>query len=154
MVFLIDLIKRNLIIFSFLLIGIILTIALMLGGALNKELGFSKTSLSSGQTEMLDQAIPVVFYFSEEIDPKTIDIKISPSVKFISKTGFENSLGTLSVNPLPWWEYKTSYTITIDKKLTGKQGGRLKNDISFSFSLVFPNNNPTLFQQPGPGPNN
>lgn len=154
MFFLIDLIKRNLIIFSFLLIGIVLTIILMLGGAFNKELVFSKTSLSSGQTEMLDQAIPLVFYFSEEVDPKTIDIKISPSVNFISKTGLENGQGTLSINPLPWWEYKTFYTITVDKKLTGKQGGRLKNGVSFSFSLAFPNNNPTLFQQPGPGPNN
>lgn len=126
----------------------------MLGGTFNKELVFSKTSLSSGETEILDNATPVVFYFSEEIDPKTIDIKISPSVKFISKAEIENGQGTLSVSPLPWWEYKTPYTITIDKKLMGKQGGRLKNDISFSFSLVFPNNNPTLFQQPGPGPNN
>lgn len=154
MIFLIDIIKKNIVIFSFVLIGIILTIILMLGGAFNRELIFSRTSLPSGQTEILDNTTPIVFYFSEELDPKTIVVKISPETKFLIKTGVESEQGTLSVYPLPWWKYKTPYTITVDKKLLEKQGGRLKSDISFSFSLIFPNNNPTLFQQPGPGPYN
>ena len=151
MYFLIDLIRRNLLIFVFLLIGTILTIILMISGTFNKELVLQKTSPQQGQTETIYNTDPVVFYFSESIDQKTIQISISPPIKFNFKTETNQEGGTISINPIPWWNFDTNYTIVVSKNLKGTTGSRLKQDFTFTFSLTFPKTE-NLPAQPGPPP--
>jgi hypothetical protein len=148
----ISIIKNNLLVFLFITVGIILTIILMFSGALQKELLLVRTNTPQGIKETIYQSNPVVFYFSKEIDPKTIKIKTFPEIKIITKTSLQDGLGSITISPVPWWRYDTDYTITIDRSLSGKGGEKLKNDISFSFTLVFPKSEKDIPEQPGPPP--
>jgi hypothetical protein len=149
----IDVIKKNLLISILVVIGTVLTVALMLGGTFTSELSVKSVSPQQGQTETLYQTDPEIITFSEPIDSKTAKISISPNIKFAIKTDTTpDGGGRLIIFPIPWWNYDTPYLITVNKSLTGTGGTKLKNDFIFSFSLIFPKTE-DLPAQPGPPAN-
>lgn len=153
MLFIINLIKRNPVISLFVLIGIILTIVLMATTVFKKELVLTKTSPFAGsKIETVYQTDPVVLYFSEPLDEETVRINVFPETKFNFKVDSSGSEGSISINPIPWWNYDTNYTVTVDKSLRSSSGAALKDNVIFSFSLVFPKTQENIPDQPGPPP--
>ncbi len=149
---LINFIKNNLLLSVFILIGIILTIVLVASEAFNRELILSSTSFSDGSTVITtDTNTPIVFFFPEEINAKTVRISISPKTNFNFSTQKNQTGAALTIVPNPWWDFDKRYTITIDKNLTSVGWAKLKKDIVFSFSLKFPPED-QLPPQPGPPP--
>jgi hypothetical protein len=139
MFFLINLIKKNLLLSVFVFIAVVLTIVLFFSDVFKKELLLTRTSpASQGVVVSLDSRTPILFYFSEPIDKTSIKVSIYPKTGFITQTVNTEKEGYIEVLPDPWWDFNKNYTITIDKSLRSANKSFLKEPIVFSFSLTPP----------------
>lgn len=134
----INLIKKNPLLFIFIFIALVLTVILMLQNALNKELALTSISPNTQTVSTSNSREPFYFCFAEKPDKKTIDIMVNPQTKVFFEVQNEGNSYCIKIAPNPWWRYNFQYTITIDKKLTSVTGAKLKEDIIHSFQIIPP----------------
>lgn len=81
----------------------------------------------------------IKFSFDQPLDPETIKYSVNPeeNTKLIVKPDSPNSF---SILPLTGWEENQEYSITVFKNLSSKNGYKLNNDISVTFTRRFPQN--------------
>lgn len=140
MAFLINLIKNNLVLFGFVVIAIILTIILALSGTFNKKLILLKTSPEEG---IVYSGVPygsIYFYFSEEINPKTIITEIIPQTEIVAEAEKSNGEFFVKIYPKTFWKFNTQYKITIKNTLSSLSGAKTDNNFIYSFSYSLPQN--------------
>lgn len=79
----------------------------------------------------------ITISFSEPINPKTLEYRVSPNVQ--TRPIFQSSpSNSFSILPLSGWTENQAYTIVISKKLKTLSGVTLKKEISITFTRRAP----------------
>lgn len=133
-----NLIKNNLIISGFLFIAITLTVVLLLSEQAKRELKLIKTDPPEGTIYSNIPYGSFYFYFSDDIDAKTVHISSIPQADFLFEKGKNGENYFLKIYPKKSLILNQTYNIVVDKKLSSLKGARLKNDILYSFLFSFP----------------
>jgi hypothetical protein len=135
---LISLIRKNSVLFAFLLIATILTIVLMLSGSLNREIKILKTVPEPGITYSGVPYGSIRIYFSEEIEKKSVKVAISPQTDIVTEIVNNKPNFFLKIYPKTYWEMNREYILTVNKSLSSVSGAKLRNDLNYDFSYRFP----------------
>ena len=121
-----------------------------------------KSVSPSDKADNIDTETTITIYFSEAIDPKSVE-KASGNIVFlddnnnpvdftISPVGVETD--NIEIIPVktalnqPRLKYSTSYTITLKADIASLRGGRLAKDYSFKFKTLDPVPLSLLYSQP------
>lgn len=129
--FIIEIIKKNLILSIFVAVAILLTILLFFIEPVFQKNALLRTSFPSGTTlSTINPTNEIVFFFSNQINEKSLDIKIIPEEAIVSHVASEGE-PSITIKPRGWWKYNSPYTIAISSP-------DFKNDVTFSFSVTFP----------------